>query len=671
MSARKKSEKVKMGKLLVSEGYLTQSQLDEVLSYQKKKKEYLPLGQLCVELDFLSETELSRILRTHKYKLYLGELLVNMSLITQTQLDQVLKEQNPGEKKIGKLLIEIGLISEKQLVQALSIQLGIPKIIPDINLIDHDLALQVNEAFLRRVEAVPAFKEGDTVTVIMADPLSEGTINDFKSLFRCQIQPAIGTQSGIMELVDKLFQKIEFADPEATYTDKRKDLVIGGVDNSKGQMDNAVNVVNYIISSAIAEGASDIHIEPQSSKMRVRYRTDGILLHKTDLPKELAPQVVSRIKSLCNMDIAERRRHQDGRLEASVLGKEVDLRIAVYASIYGESVVIRILHRSTNLIDIDNLGFSPLNLARFKKLLDYPTGLMLVTGPTGSGKTTTLYASLNHLNRSDKKIITVEDPVEYTIEGVVQGKLNNKIDLTYVHFLKAMMRQDPDVIMVGEIRDQVAAEATIQVALTGHKVFTTFHTDDTTGALLRLIDMGIETFLISSTVVSVLSQRLVRMLCPNCKRPYTPDKRLFESFNIRDVNPYKYSFHQATGCVQCNDTGYKGRTAIHELLVVNDAVRDAILSRKTSGQIRSAARKATKLVSMLEDGFYKASKGITTLEDVLRVVYHSQEDEETPRTADEIVAILECREKDDVEPSDKVERIRPFLKPERVMDISL
>lgn len=669
MSARKKSEKVKIGSLLVSEGYLTQSQLDEVLSYQKKAREYLPVGRLCVELDFLSEAELSRIIKTHKYKLYLGELLVNMSLITQSQLDQVLKEQKGSDKRIGKLLLEVGLISEKQLVQALSIQLGIPKIIPDINLIDRDLALQANEAFLRRVVAAPAFKEGDTVTVIMADPLSESTINDFKSLFRCQIQPAIGTLSGIMELLDKLFQKIEFSDHKTAYTEEKKVLVIGDVDNSKGRMHKIVNVVDYIISTAIAEGASDIHIEPQSGRIRVRYRIDGILLHKTDLPKELAPQLVSRVKALCSMDLAERRRHQDGRLEARILGKEVDLRISIYASVYGESLVIRVLHRSTELVNIDKLGFSPLNFARFKRLLDYPTGLILVTGPTGSGKTTTLYASLSYLNKTDKKIITVEDPVEYTMDGIVQGKLNRKIDLNYVDFLKAMMRQDPDVIMVGEIRDQVAAEATIQIALTGHKVFTTFHTDDTTGALLRLMDMGVETFLISSTVVSVLSQRLVRTLCPHCKEPYIPDKSFFEPFHLNAVNPNKYFFHRPTGCVHCNDTGYKGRTAIHELLMVNDAIRDAILSRNTSGQIRSAARQATKLISMREDGFYKASKGITTLEEVLRVVYHSQADEQTPRTADEIVAILEGSEKDDVEPSDKVEKIRPYVNSERVTDI--
>ncbi|MEE9566569.1 MAG: ATPase, T2SS/T4P/T4SS family [Desulfobacteria bacterium] len=647
MSTTVKTEKAKIGSVLVSEGYITQAQLDETLSKQKETREYLPLGQLCVQLGYLSETELSRILKAHKYKVYLGELLVNMSLITPSQLDQALEQQKTSGKKIGEVLCEAGLIKEEQLVQALSTQLGIPKIIPDINLIDTNFAVQVNEAFLRRVEAVPAFKEDETATVIMADPLSESTIHDLERLFGCQIEPAVATRTAINELLDKLFKKIEYPDGAVADDDQTKDLVIGDVDDAHDEAENVVNIVNYIISTAIAEGASDIHIETLSATLRIRYRVDGILLHKTDLPKALSPQVISRIKVLCSLDIAEKRRHQDGRLEARIHGEEIDLRISVYSSVHGESVVIRVLQRTTTMIDLEKLGFAPGPMANYRSMLDYPSGLILVTGPTGCGKTTTLYASLTYLNKYDKKIITVEDPVEYTIDGVVQGKIERKLDVTYSDFLKAMMRQDPDVIMVGEIRDQVAAEATIQAALTGHKVFTTFHTDDTTGALLRLMDMGIDTFLISSTVVSVVSQRLIRTICPHCKEPYVPDKKEFEAFNVKDVDASRYSFCRTQGCAQCNNTGYKGRTGIQEILVVNEAIRDAILSRKTSGQIRNIARQSTKMVSMLEDGFYKATKGITTLEEVLRVVYHNEADVQTPRTAEQIVAILEGSDKGD------------------------
>jgi type IV pilus assembly protein PilB len=636
----RETKKLKIGNLLVSEGYLTRTQLKEALAHQKKARNYLPLGQICIELGLLSETQLALILRTYKYKLYIGELLVNMALITSDQLDLALKEQNTREKKLGVVLIELGFISEDQLVEGLSIQLSIPKIIPDINLIDSDLAQQVSEAFLRKVEAVPAFKEGNVVTVIMADPLVLDTIENLKAIYRTEIQPAIAARTGIHELLDKIFQKIEFGSSASLSDHRRKDLIIGNVDNTSDRVD-VVNIVDYIISSGVAEGASDIHIEPFAGRLRVRYRVDGVLFHKTDLPKDLTAPITSRIKALCSLDIAEKRRHQDGRLEARILGKDIDLRISVYASIHGETVVIRILHRATTLIDLDKLGFAPTTFAKFKELLETPSGLILVTGPTGSGKTTTLYASLNHLNNFCQKIITVEDPVEYTIDGVIQGKIESKLNLTYEDFLKSMMRQDPDIIMVGEIRDRVAAEATIQAALTGHKVFTTFHTDDTTGALLRLMDMGVETFLISSTVVSVLAQRLPRTLCLHCKEPYVPQQESFVPFSIREVDPSKFAFHRAPGCVQCNKTGFKGRTAIQELLVVNDAIRNAILSRKTSDQIRNIAREETGMVSMREDGFCKAAKGITSLEEVIRVTNNNETDIETSRTADEIVAILE------------------------------
>jgi type IV pilus assembly protein PilB len=659
----KESQKVKIGTLLLAEGYLTQEQLEKALRFQKKARNYLPLGQICIELGFLSEAQLALILRTHKYKLHLGELLINMRLITVDHLEQALKEQKDRHERLGDKLIQMGFIAEEQLIEALSIQLGIPKIIPDINLIDRKLAQQVSEAFLRKGELVPAFKEGERLTAIMADPLDESTIADLRAIFRVEIQPAIATRTAILESLDKLFQKIEFTPPTSEHEDNPKGLIIGNVANTTDRLD-IVNIVDYIISSAVAEGASDIHIEPLSTRLRVRYRIDGLLLHKTDLPRELTPAIVSRIKALCNLDIAEKRRHQDGRLEARILNKDIDLRISVYAAIHGETVVIRILHRATTLIHLYKLGFTPATFAKYRHLLELPSGLILVTGPTGSGKTTTLYASLNHLNGFDQKIITVEDPVEYTIDGVIQGKIEDKLNLSYEDFLKAMMRQDPDIIMVGEIRDRIAAEATIQAALTGHKVFSTFHTDDTTGALLRLMDMGVETFLISSTVVSVLAQRLPRTLCPHCKEPFVPHEESLAPFNIKDIDPSKFSFHKACGCVQCNQTGFKGRTAIHELLVVNDAIRDAILSRKTSAQIRNIAREKTDMVSMREDGFYKAAQGITSLEEVLRVVYHNEADVETARTADEIVALSEGNfDVVEMDPRDALPKVTPHIPP--------
>ncbi|MGH7770285.1 MAG: GspE/PulE family protein, partial [Candidatus Binatia bacterium] len=516
---------------------------------------------------------------------------------------------------------------------------------PHPSLIDKSLLKGVNETFLRKNEALPAFKQGRDLTVLMADPLNQAAIADLEKFFGCKIQPAIASAEEIQTAITECFR----IDPRTgAAREVQKDLVIGQTDVSAAEAgDSTIGIVNYIISDGFKDRASDIHIEAQEKGLRVRYRIDGVLYHKTDLPLFLAPPVISRIKVLCGLDIAEKRRHQDGRIEAKVMDKEIDLRVSTYAAVYGESIVIRILKRETTLIELDALGFNPANRANYAELLDEPSGIMLVTGPTGSGKTTTLYASLNYLNNMFRKIITVEDPVEYTLDGIVQGHMDPKLGLSYPDFLKSMMRQDPDVLMVGEIRDREGAEAVIQSALTGHKVLSTFHTEDTTGALLRLMDIGIDPFLISSTVVAVLTQRLVRVLCQNCRQPFSPREEMFASFIVNPESAKQFTFYQPKGCLHCNGTGFKGRVALHELLVVNDAIREAILSHQTSTQIRFIAREQSNLVSMREDGFFKATQGVTTLEEIIRVVFHHESDAVAPRTAEQVIALCEGREPPD------------------------
>ncbi|NVL90720.1 MAG: Flp pilus assembly complex ATPase component TadA [Desulfobacterales bacterium] len=636
----KTDNKLRVGDLLVQEGIITQEQLNQALLVQKDQEVYKPLGEVCVELKFLSKTQLNQTLSKHKKRIRLGELLVNIGLITQEQLQEALEQQKSEHAKLGDILVKKGFLTEASLINTLTIQLGVPKIVPDFHLIDKKLLEGLSEEFLRKNEALPAFREGNVLTVIMGNPLDEETIRDFSNVFKCKIEPAIAPSRDIQDAIKQHYRRVTLKGREISREDT-KDLVIGDTDFSQEGEDSIVGILDYIITNAIMEGASDIHIEPKEKNLRIRYRIDGILRHKTDLPAPLAPGLVSRIKALCGLDIAEKRRHQDGRIEARIMDKEVDLRISVYASSYGENVVIRVLHRLSELVELDALGISPANRARYQKILDQPAGIILVTGPTGSGKTTTLYASINYLNDGERAIITVEDPVEYTIDGVVQGQLDNKLGVTYMDFLKSMMRQDPDVIMVGEIRDATAAEAVIQSALTGHKVLSTFHTDDTTGALLRLMDMGIDTFLISSTVVSIVAQRLLRVLCTDCRKPYVPDQHLLSSFAIRSIDTDKFEFYQPEGCPQCGYTGFKGRTAIYEIMVVNDAIRDAILARKTSTQIRHIAREKANLISMREDGFYKATLGITSLEEILRVVFYNESDELSPRTAEEIIALCE------------------------------
>ena len=640
------TEKTKIGDLLVEEGYVTREQLAAALNLQKKKPDYIPLGEAFVELKYLSKSELKDIIRKYQKHVFIGELLVNMGLISNDEMKTALEfqERHP-DKKLGEIFIERRFITEDDLIDTLSIQFGIPRIIPDVKLIDKKLLKGLNQTFLFKNEFMPVYKEGNVLTVVLSNPLDEDTLNILRSFFKCKIETAIATRNEILRTINQHFSKVDItseAGPEVL--EDRKDLVIGGKDLSKRSDDSTVEVVNYIITNALLDDASDIHIEPMEKYLRIRYRIDGILQHKTDLPKGLAFPLLSRIKSLCGLDISKKDSHQTGRIEAIVIGREIDLTVSTYSSMWGESLLIKILHRKNALIDLDELGFSPSNKARYMKLIEHPSGIILSTGPTGSGKTTTLYASLEYLNNMNKKIITVEDPIEYTIDGVIQGSFDSKGGHNYQELLNSMLRQDPDVLMIGDIHDPLAAKAGIQAALMGHKVFSTFHTEDTTGALLYLMDMDIDTFLISSTLVSVVAQRLVRILCTKCKERYTPGDDILNSFSIHSIDVDKYTFYKPTACKHCNRTGFKGRTAIHEVLVVNDAIRDAILDRQISTQIRIVAREKADLISMRDDGFYKATKGITSLEEIVRVVFSNEGDDITSRSADELVAMCEMDE---------------------------
>ena len=604
--------KLRIGDLLIKEGLITLTQLEQAIEAKGKLNDYRPLGDICVELGFISLPELNLVLNQHKKRIQLGDLLVNKGLITKEQLGQALVEQKLSKKKLGELLLDI---------------------------IDAALLKRINEDFLMKNEVLPAFMQENVLTVIMSNPLDEATIRQLTQIYQCRIDPAIALAADIKNAIMEHFHPQE---KPASRAKSSKDLIVmGDGDYSLTDHDNVISILNYLISSAIKDDASDIHIEPKEKNLRIRFRIDGILHHITDLPLSVAQKLISRVKVLCGVDIAEKRRHQDGRIETEVNGKDIDLRVSIYASIYGENVVIRILHRSSELIELDALGFCPSNGKKYRKILENPSGIILTTGPTGSGKTTTLYASLNTLNDGQKAIITVEDPVEYTMEGVVQGQLDPKIGHTYVDFLRSMMRQDPDIIMLGEIRDVAAAEAAIQAALTGHKVLSTFHADDTTGAILRLIDMGIDTFLIATTIDAVVSQRLVRTLCVKCREPFMPTEQELLRFHIHSAEPDNCTFFRPVGCVQCNNTGYRGRTAIHEMLKMNDRIRDAVLKNKSTSEIRVIARYSGDMITMREDGFYKALRGTTSLDVVLRLLTISDSEEMAPDSAQEIIDMCE------------------------------
>ncbi|MBM3288778.1 MAG: type II/IV secretion system protein, partial [Candidatus Hydrogenedentes bacterium] len=388
--------------------------------------------------------------------------------------------------------------------------------------------------------------------------------------------------------------------------------------------DSIIQLVEHIITSAIDDRASDIHIEPMSEKIRLRYRIDGVLVYKTDLPKDLLPRINSRIKVLAECNITEHQRHQGGRFFFKVGQREYDLRLSIYITVHGESIVMRILNKQTGIVGLEGLGMCPSMRDRYRNdVLDLPTGVVLITGPTGSGKTSTLYSSLEYSNTVDTKIITAEDPVEYMIDGIVQCSIYDKIGRTFETTLREIVRQDPDIIVLGEIRDKITAETAIQAALTGHKVYSTFHTEDTIGGLLRLIDMQIETFLISSTVISVAAQRLLRRICSLCTAPYTPTQQEVERVGIKVEDVRDLELKKGRGCKTCNYTGYFGRIAVYELLILNDDVKEAILAKRPAHVIRRISTETTGLVSMREDGIAKVIRGFTTFEEVLS---------QTPRT---------------------------------------
>ncbi|MDQ6987222.1 MAG: GspE/PulE family protein, partial [Mariprofundaceae bacterium] len=434
-----------------------------------------------------------------------------------------------------------------------------------------------------------------------------------------KVDVAIGVQSVIETLINRIAQGAGSCAPGENH-------------------DSVLDVVDAIFLAAIRNRASDIHIEPLSDRVRVRLRMDGVLIHHTDMPPELAIRVTSSIKVMAEMDIADSRRHQDGRMFRKIGHVEVDFRVSTYVTLYGENLVMRILRRDGGLKTLEQLQMNKGMLGRFKhEALDVPTGVIIITGPTGSGKTTTLYAGVDYLNHPNTKIITLEDPVEFAIDGIMQCSVDKKAGRDFNASLKAVMRQDPDIIVLGEIRDKLSAEVSVQAALTGHKVLTTFHTEDSIGGLLRLIDMGIETFLISSTVVSILAQRLARTICPDCRQAYLPDPRIARLIGLDQETMNNNPFYRGVGCATCNGTGYFGRTGLHELLVLNDPVREAILERKTSHEVRDISCATTKLLSLMENGMYKVLQGMTTVEEVYRMTPRSA----GRRTIAEVISLME------------------------------
>jgi type IV pilus assembly protein PilB len=608
--------------LLVRSGALTPEQLEYAARVRAKLRPPRPLLQVLKELGTVTDEVVQEALSSHPGEVRLGELLVDLGVITERELQRALAAQaeKPG-RRIGDALVELDILSPEQLYQTLSVQLGHPFVRPDVEAPDPALLRNAPHDWCRSHRFVPMRREGAGVVVAFADPFEAESLAAARQVFGAtEIVRALATPAAI----DHFWGQVEAG---------RRAQRVGSDDERQ-----VVALVDSMLDAAVECDASDVHVEPLSDRLRVRFRVDGALTVWRELPTSVAAPLTSRLKILARADISERRRHQGGRFVRKGGARELDLRASFYVTVHGEKTVLRLLNRERSLVPVEELGLPPATLARFREdALDRPSGVILVTGPTGSGKTTTLYSCLHYINDGEIAIVTAEDPVEYVMDGIAQCSLNSEIDLTYEETLRHIVRQDPDVIVIGEIRDRFSAQTAIQAALTGHKVLSTFHTEDTIGGLVRLLNMEIEAFLISSTVVSVLAQRLLRRVCEACAVRCEPSPMDLRRIGYRAGDFEGAELRKGRGCTACRRTGYKGRVAVFEMLVLGEEVRDAILQRRTSFEIRRISRERSGLVSLLEDGLVKAAHGLTTLDEIIANVPRL----DRPRPLQELRRILE------------------------------
>ncbi len=538
----------------------------------------------------------------------LGEILIERRLLSQEDLDRALELQKERGEKLGKILVDLGFVASRDVLAALSDQLSIPLVTIEGPPASSPEIEALSPRFLRQFRVLPLHLEDHSLTLAMADPLDFETLAAVRSCTGLRVKPVLAAEQEILEAIDKYYG--ETNKPEFEAGDENE--AAADLEHLRDMASEApvIRMVNSMIAQAVEKRASDIHIEPFEKEFRVRFRIDGVLYNQEPPPREAKAAIISRVKLMAKLNIAERRLPQDGRIKIKTLGREVDLRVSTLPTLYGESVVMRLLDRSAgDFYDLRRLGFDDRMLSRMEYYTSLPHGIFLVTGPTGSGKSTTLYSALKRINQSDKKIITIEDPVEYQMDGINQIHVNPQIGLTFAAGLRHIVRQDPDVIMVGEIRDRETADTAIRAALTGHFVYSTLHTNDAPSAITRLTDMGVENYLITSSLVAVLAQRLVRVICTHCKVP--DGTRIAPSGET--VNCFR-----GRGCDHCFGSGFVGRVGIFELMELNDEIRKLIMANADAVDLTAAARR-NGMRSLREDGWKKVAMGVTTAEEVMRV----------------------------------------------------
>ncbi len=558
---------------------------------------------------------------------FLGDLLVQKGVITEEQLDDALRQQRldkdgegQGKGMLGRILVRLGYSTEDEITRVVAEQSDVPYISLETYPIDGDAMKLIPPEIARKYSALPIGFEQGRLLVAMMHPRDIIAIDDLRIYTGHDFQPVVCADGELKAAIERYGRASSSDEQTATVEEATVEDLLPEVDDLAEKP--AVRLANTIFKQAVHAGASDIHIEPQEKGMRVRMRIDGVLHDLMQPSKKIHPPLVSRIKVMANMDIAQRLIPQDGRFSMKMEGKTIDVRLATLPTAYGEKVAMRLLDRSDRMISLEELGFPPGGLERYRELMRMPYGFLLVTGPTGSGKTTTLYATLSAINSAEKNFITVEDPIEYRLDGLNQVQVNVRAGLTFANGLRSILRSDPDIIMIGEIRDVETARIAVESALTGHLVFSTLHTNDAAGAITRLGDMGIEPFLISSSLAGVVAQRLARVLCTNCKEAYQISRQDLLS-NIPDFplaeGEESLTLYQAKGCFRCSNTGYKGRTGVYELLIVNDEIRQLVLKHASSPEIKEAAVRSG-MVTLRQDGLRKVKGGITSVEEIMRVI---------------------------------------------------
>jgi type IV pilus assembly protein PilB len=556
------------------------------------------------------------------------EILIKRGTISRDQLDEARSMQQSTGVKLQDALVKLGYAAMNDVMEAMAEQFGLEF----VNLTDMQIPASVvqlvPESVARENLILPLSQDNGTLRILMSDPNDFETIDKLRFILNREIEIALAARESIQEAINRHYGQTEtesvdsmlqeFTDTAIDFTETEATSVGTMADDSNSPI---VKLVNLIIQEAVNLRASDIHIEPFAERIRVRYRIDGVCVERDSPPRRLLAPLISRIKIMGNIDIAEKRRPQDGRIKLQVAGKDIDLRVSVLPTTHGQSIVMRILDKAGIMIGVRELGFAEDDYRRFQSIIKRPNGIFLVTGPTGSGKTTTLYAALHELNRPDKKIITAEEPVEYYLPGINQTEVRSAIGLTFARIIRAMLRQSPNIILVGEIRDRETADMAIQASLTGHLVFSTLHTNDAPSAITRLIDIGVQPFLVASSVMAIMAQRLVRKVCPKCSEPDEPDPHTLSVVGLTPEKVKNATFMRGRGCNYCHHTGYRGRIGIYELMAMNSTLREMAFRREPTQNIRRQAR-LFGMRTLLEDGVMKAIKGVSTLEETLESTHH-------------------------------------------------